>query len=301
MFHRPHCRKCENAFPEFIRASKEALGMVRFGELNVDEIDMASRLPLSAVPDFMIFHPDGHDRWDGYPSWRSMVNAAIQYIPDRSVRKIESWASEAKLKAAILFSNKPRPPPLWAAISGAFGDVAIRIGWTNVTDVFRVFGVEKVPVILLIDGERRLVYGGEVVFGKLKRAIEGFFAGSVTPTPVAAPTPRRVLARHLTNADVFDAECGSMQVYCVVVGGDTIDERVEELAHLYERYRIRFFACGQDCPMVNGRKGVWVIDHTGDGVIRLETIDGIEAVLDCVVNRTAVFERLPKTDTLSDL
>jgi hypothetical protein len=102
----------------------------------------------------------------------------------------------------------------------------------------------------------------------------------------------RVLARSLTHEDVFRTECLGRGTYCVLVGGDEIEENVERLAHKYERFRFRFFGCGEKCPIVFGRKGVWIFDYGGKGVIELEMIDGIELMLDRVSSGKAVFESL---------
>jgi thiol-disulfide isomerase/thioredoxin len=298
MFHRRDCKKCENAYPEVIRAAKEAVGVIKFGEVDVDEFDFASRFDISHLPNFLVFYPDGHEEWEGYPSWRSMVNAAMQRIPDLSAPVQESWASDPGFKSVILFSNKDKPPPLWAAISCNFSDSDITIGWTNSSAVFESFAVKRVPAIVMIDRLKKFTYNGKVEFGPLRRTIVGFFQGRITPTPTPTTTPVRVLARNLTNADVFATECKDRAVYCVLVGGDTIDERLEALAHAYERFRIRFFACGEKCPVPYAREGVWVLDHTGDGAIHLANLDGIETTLNDIGSGRAEFGALPQKSDL---
>jgi thiol-disulfide isomerase/thioredoxin len=177
LFHRPNCPTCQNSYHEFIHASKESLGMIKFGEIEVPDSHFASHFQISNVPAFIIFYPGNYVHWRGFPSWRSMVSAAMQHIPDFSLPVDESWLTDQGIKSAILFSHKSKPPPIWIAISAKFRESEIRIGWANNTAIHELFEVQKVPTSVMIDGQKKLTYHGKIEFCELQETIQGFFNG----------------------------------------------------------------------------------------------------------------------------
>jgi thiol-disulfide isomerase/thioredoxin len=293
MFHGAHCPACQQAYPEFIRASKEGLGLVNFAQVDAgNEPRLAQRFRISSIPTFYIFYPGKHTLWRDRPDARTMLNAAARWLPDLTEPVDETWANDPNLKAAILFTEKEKSPPIWAGISCNFSQSEIRIGKTTDHSLLRQFGVKKLPTILMVDGEKRITYGGKVAFYEVHQTIKKFFEGEVTPTPKPTPRPIKKIGEQLTDIAVFNKECKGKGVFCVVEGANEVPARLEAVAQMYRRDKFRFFACGEKCPIEYAKKGVWIFHPKKESAIYLESTEGIEGTLDRVIDGGAPFKPL---------
>jgi hypothetical protein len=233
-----------------------------------------------------------------------MLSAVGQHIRDMAKTVNASWLENPSLQAAILFLRGEKTPPVWAAVSCAFAKGDILIGKTQNATYFRRFKVKKMPTILMIDGSKRWTYSGPMVFVDVESAITRFFAGEITPTPVPTPRPVEWRARLLTEMETFDRECRGRGVYCVLQGAEEVSLELEELAQGYSKDRFGFFACGAQCPLAYARNGVWVFHPKREEVIFVDTLWGVSATLDRVLDGAATFTPLAnfkENPTESDL
>jgi thiol-disulfide isomerase/thioredoxin len=305
MFHGTHCPACQQAYPEFIRAAKEGVGLVKFGQVDSGSAyELASRFRIQSIPTFYIFSPGNERLWRDYPNSRTMLNAAARWIPDLATPVDDTWLADPELKAAILFTDKKKTPPIWAAISANFSRAGVRIGKSTNASFLGAYNVKKVPTILMIDADKRLTYKGKVGFLEVQKTIKEFFGGNFTETPTPTPTPTRtprLQTRNLTNAEEFNRTCKGNGVFCVVMGADEVSPRLEAVAQKYKKDRVRFYACGKHCPLDYARKGVWIMHHKREAAIWLETDDGLESALDRVFDGGAYFKPLSALTSNSEL
>jgi thiol-disulfide isomerase/thioredoxin len=294
MFHGANCPACKQTYPEFIEASHLAAGMVKFGQIDSDpEILLATRYRVTALPTFLIFHPKGKTvgAFRDFQTAKAMVTAAIQKIPNLAITINESWLALPNLKAAVLLTNKQKVPPLWAAISCNFSSTIVKIGTSNNESIHKVFGVKRMPAVVLIDGERRVEYEGPIAFQILQDSIVKFFGGSVTPTPAPTPTPKP-LVRKLAELGEFNTTCRGKATFCVIEGADEIDPLLVDTAKRYTPDPLEFFVCGPNCPLEWARTGVWVLHHKRDAGIRLDSLDDIDTHLQRVIDGSIGFKPL---------
>jgi hypothetical protein len=165
---------------------------VKFGQVDTGaEYQLASRFRISSIPTFYIFYPGSHVLWRDYPNARTMLNAAAQRIPDLATPVDDTWLADPELQAAILFTDKAKTAPIWAAISGNFSRTSIRIGKSTNASFLSGFNVKKLPTILMVNGQERRPYNGKIAFPEVQKAIKAFFDGNFTETPTPTPTPSR--------------------------------------------------------------------------------------------------------------
>jgi thiol-disulfide isomerase/thioredoxin len=303
MFHGTHCPACQQAYPEFIRASNDGAGLVKFGQVDAGaEGYLSSRFRISSIPTFYIFYPGSHVLWRDYPNARTMLNAAAQRIPDLATDVDDTWLADPELQAAILFTDKAKTAPIWAAISGNFSRTPIKIGKTTNMSFLSAFDVKKLPTILMINGPKRLTYRGKIAFPEVQKAIARFFEVDITETPTPAPTGTPLPPpRHLTDIEEYQRVCKGKGVFCVVFGAEEIPERLAAVAQKYKRDPVRFYACGERCPLDYARKGVWIMHHKREAAVWLETDEGLEGSLDRVLDGGATFKSLSALTSKSGL
>lgn len=340
MFHGQHCPACQMAYPEFIEAANEASGMIKFGHVDTSsEYALGSRYRIYTIPHFIIFYNGGEKVYNRERSARSFLNAASRYIPNLSETVNESWVelletqnttaenekpkeseetlneevNSTGLKAAILFSNKPLTPPIWAGVSCAFANntKGIRIGFCNDQNISIKFGINAFPTILLINGKNRYVYNGKNRFQLIRKSIIDFFEGVLEDTVKTAkkstkPAAPAILMNNLTSIDTFNAECKGKGRFCVVqAGGSNIANTVfDEASKKYKHDHFMFFLCPSGtCPFdfvsnspLNEAKDpkVWIFHHKRDAAIIVDDMSVLGSTLDRVIDGGARFLPLDK-------
>jgi thiol-disulfide isomerase/thioredoxin len=295
MFHGTHCPACQQIYPEFIKAANEAAGMVKFGQVNVnDEYSLAGRFSVRQIPAFYLFYPGGQSQYQEYPQSRKMLNAACARIPRLAEAINETWLANSESKSAILFTDKPACPPIWAAISCEFINSTLRIGISNDKAMRSKFKVTSVPSILLIDGDQQMTYEGKMAFPDVLKGIKSYFSDTEPkPTPkivIHKKSLSNVLVHKLVGLAEFNQECKGQGTFCVVEGAEKPSETYEKLAEKYRREKTQFYFCGQDCPLDYARSGVWILHHKREAGIRLESLDAFESTLERVLDGRGEFK-----------
>lgn len=341
MFHGQHCPACQMAYPEFIEAANEASGMIKFGHVDTSsEYALGSRFRIYTIPHFIIFYKDGEKVYNRERSARSFLNVASRYIPNLSETVNESWVellenqkaanetakttessedtheenNSTDLKAAILFSDKPSTPPIWAGISCAFNNnnKGIRIGFCNDPNVSTKFGINAFPTILMINGQNRYVYNGKNRFQLIRKSVIDFFEGVLENTPqtskknVKPPAPA-ILMNNLTSIEVFNTECKGKGRFCVIQAGgsDKASNAFDEASKKYKHDHFKFFLCPTgECPFdfISKKSSsdekilpkVWIFHHRRDAAIIVDDINVLGATLDRVIDGGARFTPLEK-------
>lgn len=339
MFHGQHCPACQMAYPEFIEAANEASGMIKFGHVDTSsEYALGSRYHIYTIPHFIIFYNGGEKVYNRERSARSFLNAASRYIPNLSETVNESWtellnnqnsttestnnkeskenlqeqANSTDLRAAILFSDKPQTPPIWAGVSCAFANNAkgIRVGFCNDRNVSLKFGINAFPTILLINGQHRYVYNGKNRFQLIRKSIIDFFEGVLEDTPKVAkkstkPPAPAVLMNNLTSIDTFNTDCKGKGRFCVVqAGGSDIANTIfDEASKKYKHDHFMFFLCPKETcpfdfvyntPLNENAPKVWIFHHKREAAIVVDNIKVLGSTLDRVIDGGARFIPLDK-------
>lgn len=296
MFHGTHCPACQMSYPEFDAAARESAGMIKFGEVNTNQqYALSAQFRITAIPTFIVFHPNGHTNYMRDRSARSMLNFAASLIPDLSERADASWvpAPDAP-RAAVLLSTKATVPPLWKGISCAYdrNKRGIRIGFSNNRTLQTAFGVNALPAIVMVDGNKSAAYNGKNAFGLIRKAIDDFFNGIMPPTPTPRPTPPPVVVDALESSEEFDKHCRGKSVFCVLEGAEAASEEFRSAAKKYRHDPFRFYTCGSKCPLEFAKSGAWIIHHRRNAAVRLENANELGAALDRVLDGGARFEEV---------
>jgi thioredoxin 2 len=296
MFHGANCPMCKQIIPEFVEAARAAVGMARFGQVDSGaELALALRYKVVALPTFIVFHPRGKvvGPFRELRTAQAIVKFATEKIPDLSEKVTRRWIAVSNLKAAILFTEKAKAPPLWRAIACNFSSTLVRVGVSANATLDAAFGVIRKPTVLFVDGERRVAYEGPIAYQALRESIMQFFGGAITPTPAPTPTPRP-LVRRLVSVDDFNEECKGKRRFCVIHGAQEIGGEFLEAAKRYGTDPLNFFVCGADCPLEFAKSGLWVIHHRRDAAVKFDGIDEIDLHLQRVIDASVVFQPLAR-------
>jgi hypothetical protein len=225
MLHRPHCPACVAASADLNVASTEAAGMVRFGEIDVSvNPAVVRRYPIFSVPKFLIFHPRGHTQFLLRRSAANFLNDATWHIPQLETEIDESLTG----KAAVLLTAMVPVPPLWAAISCAFADQPVRIGFSANDTLIKKFAVTSLPAIVFVDNDEARRYEGPINFWSIRNAIKTFIGEEDGPVP---------------PLDDFETDCSGS--FCVI--GPASGE-FQDMAAEFGGRPFKFFVCGEYCP-----------------------------------------------------
>lgn len=326
MFHGQHCPACQMAYPDFIEAANEASGMIKFGHVDTSsEYMLGQKYRIYTIPHFIIFYNNGEKVYNRERTARSFLNAASRYIPNLSETVNESWTEKLSnqnstekvddsdnstdLKAAILFSDKPSTPPIWAGVSCAFSNNSkgIRVGFCNDPNVSAKFGVNAFPTILLINGKKRYVYNGKNRFQLIRKTIIDFFEGVLDDSANHAKKDAKqvILMNNLTSIDTFNSDCKGKGRFCVVQGGgsDIANSVFDEASKKYRYDHFMFFLCPKEkcpldfvynTPLNDNNPKVWIFHHKRDAAIVVDDISVLGSTLDRVIDGGARFLPLDK-------
>ncbi|KAH0791393.1 Thioredoxin family protein [Histomonas meleagridis] len=298
MFHGTHCPACQMSYPEFDAAATEAAGMIKFGEVNTNQqYSLGSQFRITAIPTFIIFHPKGQMTYMRDRSARSMLNTASRLIPNLAETVDEEWIPQNDTREVILFTDKPKAPPLWAGISCAFSDnnQSIRIGFSNNRTIHQKFNITSTPAILMINGDKQILYEGRNKYDLIKKTVKDFFNGIMpSPKPTPKPTPVPVLIHNLTNIDEFNSHCKGKRIFCVIEGSDVPSEEFKSASKKYRHDPFMFYECGENCPLDFINDNIWILHHKRDAAIKVTDKSTIGSFLDRVLDGGAKFELLER-------
>jgi thiol-disulfide isomerase/thioredoxin len=295
MFHGTHCPACQMAYPEFIEAANEAVGMVKFGQVDTGtHYQLGSRFQIRSIPQFIMFHPGGQVPYSRGRDSRQLLNEACRYIPQLAEPVDQSWLPAEGSKFAILFTDKRSCPPIWSAISCHLRNSTIRVGICRNVTLQHLFNVTRTPTILMIDGTVTMPFAGKITFPTIQKTIKDFFAGVLKPPPSPTPKVIKPNIRPLLDLSEFNKECKNHGKFCVVEGSEKAGQKYELTAVKYRNDPFRFYLCGEKCPLVFARSGVWIFHHRRESVIRLDDSEDLNANLDRVIDGGAIFQPLSK-------
>ncbi|OHS96000.1 Thioredoxin family protein [Tritrichomonas foetus] len=299
MFHGQHCPACQMAYPEFVEAANEAVGMVKFGHIDTSqEYALGSQFQIYSIPTFIIFHPNGQTTYNRERLARTMLNVASRFIPNLSQPVDDSWLPTNETRSVILFTDKQNTPPIWSAISCEFENNTknIQIGFCNNATIQKEFGITAVPTILMINGEHKFVYNNKNRFQLIRKTIIDFFEGVIPDSP--KPTPAPVLIDNLESQEDFENQCKGKGLFCVVQKGEEPTSEFNNAAKKYRHDHFKFFLCKpENCPFDFLKESVWIFHHRREAGIRVDNLETLGSTLDRVIDGGARFVPLEKLKT----
>jgi hypothetical protein len=226
-----------------------------------------------------------------------MLNAATAKIPRLALPANESWLPDGVSKSAILFTDRSVCPPIWSAISCAFLNSSIRIGFTKDKDIRSKFDITAIPSILFLDGEHRRVYEGKTRYNEVLKSMQSYFSDAPKPTPKLVIQRRpetTVFIHNLTQLTEFNQSCKGQGTFCIVQGAEKPSEDFEKIARQYRKEKTKFYLCGVDCPVEFARDGIWILDPKREAAIRLESPEELRSSLDRALDGRVMFVPLTK-------
>jgi thiol-disulfide isomerase/thioredoxin len=285
MFSGPNCPACKEAYPRFLNASKVAEGMIHFGVIDIERAtNVAQDYEVHAIPQFRIFHSQGDTEYVGKRKERDFINHAAGFIEDLSQQAERSWLDSMLARpSAILFTDKPKTPPMWAGISTYFHSKSIRIGISHEDpEMMSLYKVTKAPAILFMNGTNSKIYKGQIAFGPLKKSIEQYFAKRL-----------KIDGEETSQDDFlvpaeFEGKCLGGRHVCILSVAAQPHEELDKLAKSLSRHKILWFVGVNRLPfqfMEQG--GVWIYNPRRDGFLHVGAIEELPTVLDRVLDGAA--------------
>lgn len=126
----PEYKGHDEAKDIFYEAYKIGKGFLKFAFLDTQKNpNVPKKLEIKKEPTFCIFYTSGRKCLRADISARELVNLASSFIPDFIQEANEQWMRNSlDIPGAILFTEKPTNPMLWAAISNVFHKYQVKIG-----------------------------------------------------------------------------------------------------------------------------------------------------------------------------
>jgi thiol-disulfide isomerase/thioredoxin len=282
MFSGPNCPACQQAFPRFVNASRMANGMIRFGVVDTQRApEIANEFDIRAVPNFRIFHSRGEADFVGKRKERDFVNEASSYLEDLSSPIERSWIDSMLARpSAMLFTDKPKTPPIWAGISTWFHGKSIRIGTSKEDpDMRKLFNITRIPAVLFMNGTGSKLYKGKIDFQSLKGAMEKYFERRLKMDS-EEPTTGDFLV-----PSEFETSCLGGRHTCVLYVGTSPGPILEQLASQYARRKMKWFVGVKDLPYPFMEKGgVWIYNPRRDGFLHVAEMESLPEAIDRVLD-----------------
>lgn len=297
MFHGDHCPACQQAYPAFKEAARNADGMIRFGSLDTStNFDIAQKFKVMGIPAFYIFYPDGKKKYDSYRDARAFINAAAKLIPVHSQPAVHNLIRETS-RSVILFTDKKKVPPLWASISChlAGNKRGIKTYHTNNSELIHEYNITNTPVILMNDGDSIRLYDGKFRLYDILGFIDKFYRGTLpaaSPTPTPKPTGATILS--LESQDQYQKQCKNEGKFCVVLASPTPTEEFQQIANKYLHDPFKFMTTPRDGPFPYIENGVWVFHRGREHAIKVQNLEELPSTLDRILDGSAKFIPLYK-------
>jgi hypothetical protein len=262
--------------------------MVRFGVLDTSRSpELANEFDIRAVPAFRIFHSRGDADFVGKRKERDFINEATSYLEDLSSPIERSWLDSMLARpSAMLFTDKPKTPPMWAGISTCFHGKSIRIGTSKEDpDMRKLFNITRIPSVLFMNGTGSKLYKGRIDFKSLKSAIEKYFERRLK-----LDNEETIDSDFLVPAD-FEGHCLGGRHLCVVYVGTSPHHTLQALATRCARHKMKWFVGVKNLPYRFMEKGgVWIYNPRRDGFLHVPEIGRLPEVVDIVLDGGAKWE-----------
>jgi hypothetical protein len=256
--------------------------MIRFGVLDTQRSqEISNEFDIRAVPTFRIFHSRGDADFVGKRKERDFVNEAASYLEDLSSPVERSWLdSMLSRPSAMLFTDKPKTPPIWAGISACFHGKSIRIGTSKEDPEMRKhFNVTRIPSVLFMNGTGSKLYKGKIDFASLKSAIEKYFERRLK-----IDSQQTIEGDFLLPAD-FEENCLGGRHNCVVYVGKTPHHTLQQLAARCAKHKIKWFVGVKDLPYPFMEKGgIWIYNPRRDGFLYVAEMEQLPEAIDRVLD-----------------
>jgi thioredoxin-like negative regulator of GroEL len=264
----PPCRELHGILQ---KAATEADGMVRFGVIQADrEERLALRFQVRILPTMFILHKGGRVDYTEKRSERAIVSAAAKYIPDKSAIASPDWGTDGQ-ESVILFTDRKKTPPIWAAISALYQG-KIRVGLSTDRSLMSQFNVTKTPTILFVNKTVQIVYTGKTAFTSLSQAIDDFIKHEYEE-------PFQFNADFFLPEEYKD-ESQNFTGYCVIHTVSDLDPALKLLQTKLKSAKLKFFYGEEDLPFDFMKPDqIYIIAPHKQSGMRLNSVSELEPVL----------------------
>lgn len=279
MFYKNNSPECKKAALAFVEAAESSYGMVQFARANVrNNTHVVNDLKITSYPTFMIFYPGGTRIYDQKEiTAKNLVRFSDRFIPRLAEPVDEYWVPGKEGyevdSAAILFSQKKYSPTMWNAISNAYNETYIRIGFCNNENITKEFNVTDVPAIGFLHNKTFTLYNGNKTFLDIFYAIKKEYPELARPRP--PPTPKPKPSDYVTDEGVWKATCKKKK-YCILQAKSNKTEDFIKFAEDYVTEPFKFVSCGETCPFPEMTDGFWVFHTKLDRAMYAEDLEGLK-------------------------
>lgn len=284
MFTSESCPACKMTYPIFQKAAIESDGMVSFGTVRTDlEEGLRMKYNIQYLPTFLIFSKDGKSEYSGKRNERSFVNTAAKFIPDKTVQVESSWKKDG-IDSVILFTDKDKTPPIWAAISCEFQG-KIRVGITSEPDLSALYEIDKKPAIVLINQTHKIIYSGKLSFLSLHQTIVDFMHKEYVE-PFQFNT-------EFYLPEEYSEECNEFTGYCVIHAVPDLDPKMRSAHEKFKSNRLKFFYGDEDLPFGFIKKGdIFIFAPHRHSVMKVDSPNELIVSISSIFDGSAKWESL---------
>ncbi|KAF2468031.1 thioredoxin-domain-containing protein [Lindgomyces ingoldianus] len=239
-FYAPWCGHCRNLKPAFESAAKSLAGIAKVAAINCDDEmnkPFCGQMGVQGFPTLKIVRPGKKpgkpsvEDYQGQRTAKAIVDTVKDKIPNTVKRitdkNLNEWLAEDNETAkAILFSDKGLTSATLRTLAIDFaGLIPIAQIRNKETEAMKMFGVQKVPTLILLPGGAKdaITYDGEM---KKEGMVE--FLSQITPPNPDCPPEKVKKPKSKSKKDEKKASASQKSADASSTAASTKGETVEE-------------------------------------------------------------------------
>ena len=278
--------------PIIENASTIADGLFNFGYIDdYKNPGIGPKYNITLLPAFLMLNKNGHKEYKGKRTEDEILKHAQKYVIDSTRKADKSWLSD-NYESAILFTDKPKTPSIWAGISTEFKS-AMKIGISNSTKLLKQFAGDdaKFPTIIMKNSSCVEKYVGKVSFGSIKSTLEEFLAGEYE-------VPYQFHNDYFLPEE-YKEEIKGFTGYCVISATSDLPDELKKAKETIQSKRFKYFYGTKNLPFkFIEQDSVWIIHPVQNRAVRVQSFDKISETVENVLNGNVSWIPIDPSDEL---
>ena len=278
--------------PVLENASIISDGLINFGYLD-DFVHrgFTKKFNISYLPAFIMLNQNGFKEYKGKKTEDEILKHVSRFVKDSTKIADRSWLSD-NYELAILFTDKPKTPSIWAGISTHFKNI-MKIGISNSSKLMKEFAGDdaKFPTIIMKNSSCVEKYVGKVSFGSIKKTLEEFISGEYE-------VPYQFANDYFLPEEYKDQIKG-FTGYCIISVSSELSSGLKKAKESHQTKRFKFFYGTNNLPFKFMKENsTWVIHPVQQKAFQVKSDDSISDAIESILNANAHWMNIDPSDEL---
>ena len=278
-------RLCALAMAAQEKAANEAHKICKFGLINcTEEIFLAARNQIPALPYVKIYYPNGVEDYRGNHKSESYIEAISNRLPN-FVRTFDKRSLDDSVPSVVLFTDQIKSPTLWTSLSLEYKDAFVKFSMCSDFYTHKQFNIARLPTVMFFNSTNQIRYRGELTETELKKAIDQFLNGTLT-------LGDEMDDEGFYRLSEFKEQCFGRD-YCILSTWANISDAYRAIRTSCKHHPMKFFYGSEDFPISTLQQNKFYIwKPRGHGLIAVDTLKELSSTIDRVLDGGARFSKI---------